>query len=225
MQLLKLWVGNVKQVTDLAAIRREYGALSLDEAILLPCPIKQCKEWLETAIKTEIDDPTAMVLATVDKTGFPDTRVVLLKEIKENGFVFYTNYNSSKGEQIEHQANVALNFYWPKLARQIRIRGYAEKLDAHEADLYFATRPYLSQLSACVSLQSQAIPDISALSDKIETLKETYPKGQVPRPANWGGYIVIPKQIEFWQGKDSRLHDRFVYISANNAWIIKRLAP
>lgn len=221
----RLWVGSMKDTSNIASIRREYGALSIDESKLAPCPIKQSKEWLATAITAKIDDPTAMVLATVDKASQPDVRIVLLKEIKENGFVFYTNYDSTKGKQIDGQAKVALNFYWSILARQIRIHGYTEKLSAQEADLYFSARPYLSQLSACASHQSQVISDQNFLAQEIERLKQKYPEGKVPRPKNWGGYIVLPERVEFWQGKDNRLHDRFVYLRAGDSWIIKRLAP
>lgn len=215
----------MKDINNIASIRREYGALSLNASKLASCPIAQSKEWLTEAIKSETYDPTAMVLATVDPTGQPDTRVVLLKEIRENGFVFYTNYNSAKGKQIDNQRKVALNFYWPIIARQIRVHGNAEKLTSQEADLYFADRPYLSQLSACASPQSQVIADQSFLAQEMETLKQKYPQGAVPRPKNWGGYIVIPRKIEFWQGKDNRLHDRIVYIRTGGSWIIKKLAP
>src|SRR3990167_778955 len=213
------------QAVNLTQIRREYGALSLDEQTLLPCPIEQVRLWLETAVKEEPYDPTAMVLATVDKDTKPDTRVVLLKDIKPAGFVFFTHFLSAKGEQIKNKRAVALNLYWPILARQIRIRGTAKKVSAQESDLYFSSRPYLSQISACASAQSQVIQDRKILEQKVQELQQKYPEGQVKRPKDWGGYLVTPNQIEFWQGRDNRLHDRIMYVRQNNKWKAQRLAP
>jgi pyridoxamine 5'-phosphate oxidase len=211
---------------DLADIRRDYGELALTEATVLDCPIAQFKLWFEEVLVHEKTDPTAMVLSTVDEDGYPDSRVVLLKALdKSNAFVFYTNYQSVKGQQIEHHPEVALNFYWPQMVRQVRIRGRAEKLSAKESDAYFASRPFKSQCSAVISQQSQVIEDRAGLLEAYNTLLEQSKEGEVPRPPHWGGYKVVAHSLEFWQGRDNRLHDRIYYYLEAKSWLHQRLAP
>lgn len=210
---------------DLTAIRRDYGALTLDEHDLDPCPLAQCRRWLAQALEAELDDPTAMVLSTVDDHGYPDGRVVLLKTITADGFVFYTHYDSMKGQQINTNPHVALTLFWPMLVRQIRIRGEAFKIAPAASDAYFAARPYLSQLSAIASLQSHPLANRATLEAQVETLKHQYPEGKVPRPKDWGGYEVRPLQVEFWQGRDNRFHDRMRYTQKDHQWQQIRLAP
>jgi pyridoxamine 5'-phosphate oxidase len=210
---------------DLTAIRREYGALSLDEHDMHTCPIEQSKCWLAQALSAELDDPTAMVLSTVDVESKPDGRVVLLKEIQPSGYVFFTHFGSMKGQQIKANPFVALTLYWPRLVRQIRIRGKVSLLSEAESDLYFASRPYLSQLSAHVSKQSHPVSDRAVLELAIEQLKHHYVEGHVTRPSDWGGYVVAPDTVEFWQGRDNRLHDRILYSRHDGQWQKMRLAP
>lgn len=211
--------------SNLAHVRRQYGALALDEHQMDENPILQAQIWLKQATGTEVEDPTAMVLSTVDDQARPDARVVLLKAINENGFVFFTHYGSQKGVQLKQHPYAALTLYWPVLARQLRIRGSILKLTESESNDYFASRPYLSQLSACVSQQSQPIPDRAYLESAIKACRAQYVPGTVPRPDDWGGYIVIPLEIEFWQGRDNRLHDRVQYRLDGQNWRKIRLAP
>lgn len=210
---------------DLHALRRQYGALSLDEATMLPDPLQEFERWLAQAIETEVIDPTAMVLSTVDVTGQPDARVLLLKSVEKESFIFYTHYLSTKGKQLAVRPNCALTFYWPTLSRQVRVQGEAMVLEPALSDAYFASRPYLSQLSAVASIQSQRLVNKQALEERINQLKQKHVKGHVPRPLDWGGYRVNPSMIEFWQGRDHRLHDRVVYQRTSSGWEIYRLAP
>ncbi len=214
----------MNQWRNLANIRREYGDLPLNEADIHPCPIQQFQIWFSEILKTEIYDPNAMVLATVDSQGHPDSRVVLLKGIDEGAFVFYSNYNSVKAQQIRSNAFVALNFYWPIMSRQVRVRGTTEYISKIKSDAYFNSRPLESQRSAFISPQSAEISSRAELETALESLRES---NQTPivRPEHWGGYRVIPVEIEFWQGRDNRLHDRIQYILRNRAWSFRRLAP
>jgi pyridoxamine 5'-phosphate oxidase len=207
----------------LADIRREYGQLTLDEKDTHACPFLQFEHWFSDARLHEHDDPTAMVLSTVDEHGYPDARVVLLKDISDGAFVFYTNYNSTKSLEIQCMPYVALTFYWPKMARQVRVRGRVDRVSNEMSDAYFASRPLTSQLSAIASPQSMVIPDRNVLEEKL--LQLTKQHRVFPRPPHWGGYAVFPSIIEFWQGRDSRLHDRIQYIYQHNEWIKQRLAP
>lgn len=211
---------------DLRNIRREYSSLKLSRKDMPENPISLVSKWVEDAIKVEANEPTALLVATADKSGFPSLRTVLLKEIDDQSIVFYTNYNSRKGRQIDENPNVAVSMLWHELERQIHIEGVIEKVSPQESDEYFATRPYKSRIGARISPQSHIIPSreyIMALFAK-ESLK--YVGREVPRPENWGGYRVIPNRIEFWQGRDSRLHDRFLYTKNDKgSWDINRLAP
>lgn len=205
--------------------RREYGELSLDEKKVSLNPVKQFKTWLQDAEEKEQQDATAMVLSTIDPYGEPDSRVVLLKEIDHGQFLFYTNYESPKAKQLEGHPCVALNFYWPILARQVRIKGEVSKISEKQSDNYFASRPFFSQVSACAAVQSTKIPHRKYLEEQFNTLANFYENKVVPRPAYWGGYAVVPHYFEFWQGRDNRLHDRIAYIKEQDQWLIYRLAP
>ncbi|BCA96739.1 pyridoxine/pyridoxamine 5'-phosphate oxidase [Legionella antarctica] len=209
----------------LADIRRDYGELSLSEDSASLNPIAQFKVWLEDVLKNEKNDPTAMVLSTVDEKNCPDSRVVLLKGLQEGNFVFYTNYQSAKAIQIQNNPYAALNFYWPQMARQVRIRGRIKKVSKAQSDEYFSSRPVKSQLSAIVSPQSQEIQDRDFLEHALNELILQQGQELVVRPNNWGGYMIIPDEIEFWQGRDSRLHDRIQYYRLEGKWEHRRLAP
>lgn len=210
---------------SIADIRRDYGELSLSEESALEDPIAQFKLWFEDVLHNERYDPTAMVLSTVDDRGCPDSRVVLLKGLNDGNFEFYTNYQSAKAMHIEHQPYVALNFYWPQMARQVRIRGQVQRLSTQESDSYFVSRPIKSQLSALISPQSQQVSDRGALEKALNDLIKKHGQEPVVRPENWGGYKVIPDEIEFWQGRDNRLHDRMHYYRQSGKWLHRRLAP
>ncbi len=208
----------------LADIRREYGDLSLNEQDIQACPIAQFQLWFSDILKTETHDPTAMVLSTVDAAGRPDSRVVLLKGIDEGAFIFYTNYTSIKAHQIKANPAVALNFYWPSMARQVRVRGTVTFTSEKQSDDYFMSRPIASQWSALISPQSSEISGRAELEQALEALRQ---QDEVPiiRPDHWGGYCVTPYEVEFWQGRDNRLHDRIQYTYQENAWTYHRLAP
>lgn len=209
----------------LADIRRDYGELSLSEQSALEDPLAQFALWFEDVLKNEINDPTAMVLSTVDDRGYPDSRVVLLKGVDSGDFVFYTNYQSAKAMQLVHQPYAALNFYWPQMARQVRIRGRVQRVSEAESDTYFASRPVKSQMSAIISPQSQEVKDRAVLEKALNDLIKQHGQEPVLRPTNWGGYRVMPEEIEFWQGRDNRLHDRIHYYRQDGKWLHRRLAP
>lgn len=212
-------------VEKIADIRRDYGGLSLNEESIHTDPLKQFQVWFDDIIAMEKTDPTAMVLSTVDEQGFPDSRVVLLKSLDNGHFVFFTNYQSAKAKQIESNPVVALNFFWPEMARQVRIRGIATRVSEAESDDYFASRPLKSQLSAIISPQSQIIASRAVLEEALSKLSEQQSQPPIPRPSFWGGYKVKPDLIEFWQGRDNRLHDRICYHRHADNWLIQRLAP
>lgn len=217
----------MKEISSkLAALREDYTAHSLDEAQVDGDPVKQFAVWFEEAVNAMVPEPNAMTLATIQTSGKPAARVVLLKGLSETGFEFFTNYESAKAKEMENYAFVAVVFNWLPLQRQVRIEGEIKKLSKESNDSYFAQRPYLSQLGAIASPQSKRVPDRKFLEDKFEELRQKYPEGNmVPRPYNWGGYVIIPSKIEFWQGRRSRLHDRIVYEQGENGWIKERLAP
>lgn len=216
----------MSRFSTISDIRREYGQLKLGEKEVHASPIAQFKHWFEESLTTETDDPTAMVCSTVDENGLPDSRVVLLKDVDEDAFVFYTNYLSTKGRQIQNNPNVALNFYWPKLVRQVRIRGQATRTTATQSDAYFSSRPIASQFAAILSLQSQALNSESTLEERLNKLmSEHSPDKPISRPIHWGGYAVVPDEMEFWQGRDNRLHDRIHYFRQDGVWFHRRLAP
>jgi pyridoxamine 5'-phosphate oxidase len=209
----------------IADIRREYGNLSLSEVDAITCPIVQFEQWFAEVLETEKSDPTAMVLSTTDEQGHPDARVVLLKGLEEQAFVFYTNYESTKGLQLRMNPYAALTFYWPQMARQVRIRGIVDKVTSQLSDIYFSSRPFLSQLSALSSPQSKIISSRNFLEEQLEELTIQYKEKKIPRPKYWGGYKLVAHEIEFWQGRDNRLHDRLHYQMINGQWKFQRLAP
>jgi pyridoxamine 5'-phosphate oxidase len=181
--------------------------------------------WMEDAIKEQLDEPNAMVLSTVSKDLLPSSRVVLLKYIADDGFIFFTNYQGTKGKQIEDNPKASAVFFWTLLERQIRIEGTIQKTSPSFSDDYFKSRPFESQLGAIISQQSEVIPSREYLMDKMEELEQSFKVKKLVRPYYWGGYILVPEMIEFWQGRSNRLSDRFRYRLDNGQWIIERLAP
>lgn len=213
-------------IKTMADSRREYGSLTLDPTMAKPDPLHQFQVWFEEILTTDNYDPTAMLLSTVDEKGTPDARVVLLKGISDGKFIFFTNYQSTKAQQMAEHPQVALTFFWPFLARQVRIKGEVEKIAAKESDAYFNSRPRLSQLAAMASNQSQVLGSRFELEAKMNALLEKYGQEPIVRPEQWGGYAVDPVEYEFWQGRDNRLHDRLRYFRTDQeAWQIERLAP
>ena len=188
-------------------------------------PFKQFEIWFEEAKNIGLKDPNAMNVASCTKDGRPSSRMVLLKSFDENGFIFYTNYTSRKSEEIISNPKVALNFFWDALERQIRIEGEIMKVDSKISDDYFASRSRLSQLGAHASDQSKIIKNYEELNNKLDIVKEKFKNKIIPRPNHWGGFIVKPETIEFWQGHDGRLHDRLKYQKEKNDWVICRLSP
>lgn len=209
---------------NLADIRKEYQLKELEESGLNNDPIAQFQLWLHDAITADVNEPTAMNLATVDGEGQPSSRIVLLKGMLNNTFRFFTNYESKKGNDLKNNNRAALNFFWPELERQVRINGIIEKLSDVESDEYFYSRPFESQLGAHASPQSAVIESRKILEKNIENIKNTYASA-LPRPIFWGGYALIPFYFEFWQGRASRLHDRLIYERVGDQWKIARLAP
>lgn len=206
--------------------RREYLAGGLRREMLDDCPVRQFEQWLEQAMKGGISDPTAMVLATVDDDGNPWQRIVLLKGVSTAGFVFYTNYGSSKARDMATHARVSLLFPWNALDRQVIVGGRAERLSAAASARYFLSRPRESQLAAWASRQSRGIGGRALLEQQMQSVKRKFARGEVPVPDFWGGYRVVPEQIEFWQGGAHRLHDRFRYHAREDGgWWIERLQP
>lgn len=212
---------------SIADIRRDYMLQSFDESAAAADPFVQFSAWWEEATNASIDEVNAMTLSTVTNKGKPASRIVLLKGYTDEGFIFFTNYNSSKGLEMANNHHVSLLFFWKELERQVRIEGVVQKIAPAESDAYFLSRPAGSRIGAWVSPQSQVIPNRAFLEDNFKQVSEKYPdESLVPRPAHWGGYIVRPEAMEFWQGRSSRLHDRLKYtIGANGNWLRERLAP
>ena len=210
---------------ELTDIRREYAQGGLRRKDLAADPIDQFNLWLEQAIEAKLTDPTAMTVATVDENGQPFQRIVLLKNVDKDGFVFYTNLGSRKAQQLEHNSKISLHFPWHPLERQVHVTGSAEKLTAIENMKYFSSRPKESQLAAIASKQSSRISARGILEGKYLELKQKFAKGEIPVPSFWGGVRVRVDSIEFWQGGEHRLHDRFLFSRQDNSWDIDRLAP
>jgi pyridoxamine 5'-phosphate oxidase len=207
-------------------MRKVYQLQSLLEKDLNENPIVQFENWWQQAVESKIEEPNAMALATCDASGKPSARIVLLKEIKDNGFVFFTNYQSRKGKEIEENPFVSLLFFWKELERQVRIEGKIKKIPSAESDEYFNSRPSESRIGAWSSPQSNVINSRDTLQKNVEKYTSQFGTKNIPRPEFWGGYIVEPQRIEFWQGRPGRLHDRLQYsLTKNNEWTIKRLAP
>jgi pyridoxamine 5'-phosphate oxidase len=210
---------------DISHFRREYLKSGLEHSDLLDDPVAQFGLWFAQAKDTDIPDPNAMTLATVSSDGQPSQRTVLLKYYDEEGFVFFTNKESRKAYEIEGNSKVNLHFVWLDLERQISIAGTAVSISAAESARYFMTRPRNSQIAAWVSNQSSMISSRKLLMQKFQEMKQKFSKGEIPLPSFWGGYRVIPSSVEFWQGRENRLHDRFLYVRSGGGWKVERLAP
>jgi pyridoxamine 5'-phosphate oxidase len=208
---------------ELANIRKEYlkGSISVDT--MPENPLEALQTWVNQAIESEVEEPTAMNIATISSGKFPNSRVVLLKEINSEGLVFFTNYKSQKGQDIATNPNVAINFFWPELERQVRIHCVASKVSDLDSDTYFYSRPKTSQVGAIVSAQSAEIGKDEDLESKITEIIES--NLEIKRPEYWGGYILVPEYFEFWHGRASRIHDRVAFSKTTGAWIKKRLSP
>lgn len=209
---------------DISSIRKDYTLKSLDMLDVNQNPMIQFNEWFKAAIDSNVLEVNAMTLSTLGMDGFPNGRIVLLKEV-DHGFVFFTNYESEKGREISSLGKGSLTFFWPELERQVRIQGVIDKVSEQESDNYFFSRPKSSQIGAWASPQSKIILSRSDLTKEENRLKELYEFEKIERPPHWGGYRLSPIKIEFWQGRSSRLHDRIVYTVVNNLWEISRLAP
>lgn len=211
--------------TGIANIRKDYKLKELLEEDADNDPINQFQKWWNEAADSKVDEINAMTLATSTKTGKPSARIVLLKGFNNNGFIFFTNYESKKGKELMENPSAALIFFWKELERQVRIEGTVKKVSAKESDEYFVLRPEQSRIGAWSSPQSAVIKDRDSLEKNFEKYTKQYSDAAILRPGHWGGYIVDPDLIEFWQGRPNRLHDRLQYTKKNNDWIIQRLAP
>ena len=209
----------------IADIRKDYTRTRMSFEDLKSNPIDQFNIWFNNALSIDVMEVNAMVLSTVSEDGIPSGRVVLLKNVDYSGFTFYTNYNSSKGLHMKFNPNVSATFFWPELEQQIRITGTVVKLDTESSDIYFKSRPKGSQIAACASNQSNLIDDRSVLENEVNRLEKLYKNKDIPRPDHWGGYLLSPSKIEFWQGRASRLHDRCLYELHSEGWKMNRLAP
>lgn len=211
---------------SIADIRKDYSLKTLNESDVLDNPFEQFSIWWNDAVASDIDEVNAMNLATINQQLKPTSRTVLLKGFDDNGFIFFTNYNSSKGHQIENNTNVALCFFWKELQRQVRIEGIAKKISDEANDTYFNSRPYGSKVGAWASPQSQIIESRDILVQNEEQIIKEFTEENITRPDHWGGYSVLPNYFEFWQGRSNRLHDRICYqLNENAQWKIARLAP
>lgn len=210
---------------DFKALRREYVAQPLRRDELAADPLVQFAQWMETATEYSPDDATSMTLATASKSGMPSARIVLLKHFDEQGFAWYTDFRSRKGQELAENPQAELMFYWYGLERQVRIQGRVEKLPAEQGRKYFNERPVGSRLSAAASHQSAVVDSRETLEQAVTDLQQQYPDGGIPHPEFWGGYRLIPSHIEFWQGRENRLHDRFSYDLVDGQWHIDRLSP
>jgi pyridoxamine 5'-phosphate oxidase len=206
-------------------LRKEYQLESLLESTVDPDPYRQFQVWFDQAVAAELPEPNAMTLATATSDGIPSARIVLLKGVDPQGFVFFTNYTSQKGQELAANPRAAIVFLWIELERQVRIQGSIVKVPDAESDAYFRSRPLGSQLGAWVSEQSQVIADRESLEQRLAALQQQYADQTIPRPPHWGGYRLQPTNLEFWQGRRNRLHDRLCYRLAQGEWVIERLAP
>jgi pyridoxamine 5'-phosphate oxidase len=210
---------------SIASLRREYARARLDEASVNADPLEEFARWFDEAIKAQVPEPNAMTLATATGDGVPSARAVLLKGFDQRGFVFFTDYRSRKGAELEANPRAALVFYWGELERQVRITGNVERTSVQESEAYFRTRPLGSRLGAWVSHQSRVIASRAQLESGLREVKERFSPGEVPLPPHWGGYRVRPEEIEFWQGRENRLHDRIRYFRDGERWRVERLSP
>lgn len=217
--------GDEQELKSVAKIRRDYNKASLTESDVDENPIDQFMEWFEKALNTNMLDPNAMTLSTASKQGIPSSRTVLLKGVDEKGFRFYTNYKSRKSKELQENHRAALCFYWPVHERQIRIQGNVQRLSRAESEAYFHQRPRQSQLGAWASEQSAKISSRKELISAFKKMEKRFKGKDIPLPEFWGGFLVKPFRIEFWQGREGRMHDRICYEKKNEGWIISRLAP
>ncbi|MDB5239675.1 MAG: pyridoxamine 5-phosphate oxidase, partial [Spirosoma sp.] len=206
-------------------LRKDYQLHGLDKGDVLPNPVEQFRAWFDAAVEAGVPEPNAMHVSTVTADGRPDGRIVLIKDVSDAGFVFYTNYESRKGRELIERPVAALTFFYPELERQIRIEGWVEKVSAAESDAYFNSRPRGSQIGAWVSNQSRIVDSREVLENRQRELEAQFAGQAVPRPPHWGGFRVVPDVMEFWQGRPSRLHDRIRYRKEGQQWIIERLSP
>jgi pyridoxamine 5'-phosphate oxidase len=232
-RLIKRWLPSREELSkpgtllgqSITLMRREFSGVPFDEHIADKDPVQQFEIWFTEAVKNVKEDPNAMTLSTVGKNNRPSARIVLLKEYGADGFIFYTNYGSRKGKELEQNPGACLSFYWPELIRQVRIEGAVEKVSEEKSAGYFALRPRASQLGAWASAQSSEISSREELETYYKQMDEKF-RDNVPLPPNWGGYLLKPEYFEFWQGRLNRLHDRICYApDKSGRWEIKRLAP
>jgi len=211
---------------SLPELRKEYTKETLDVSSIAKDPIRQFEKWFDEALRAEVLEPNAMTLSTVTESGRPSARIVLLKGLEQGKFLFYTNHQSQKGKELENNPAGALTFFWPELERQVRIEGISHRVDSTTAEKYFQSRPRGSQIGAWASPQSSVIGDRSLLEDRVTELEKKFKDQElIPKPHQWGGYAIDPFEIEFWQGRPSRLHDRIVFYKTEDTWTIRRLAP
>lgn len=210
---------------DISAIRKEYRQKELNEAEVNDNPFKQFEIWFEETLNSNLYEPTAFILSTADKNARPSSRTLLLKGYDEKGFVFYTNYESRKGKELEENNQAAMLFYWSELERQVRIEGKVETISRIDSEKYFVTRPFKSKVGAWASHQSTVIKGRCEIIKKFFQYLIKFHNSDIPLPPSWGGYILIPDVFEFWQGRANRLHDRIRYRKSENVWIIERLSP
>lgn len=210
---------------DLAALRRDYALATLEERDVDPDPIRQFERWFADAAAARVPEPNAMTLSTATRDGVPSARIVLLKGVDANGFAFYTDYRSRKGAELAENPLAALTFLWKEIERQVRITGSVSRVSVEESEAYFRTRPPGSRLGAWASHQSAVLASREELEARVQDVAGRFPDGDVPLPPHWGGFRVTPDEIEFWQGRPSRLHDRLLYRGAESGWEISRLSP